>query len=159
MARGNDTDLYEGLLARQSELDARYEAAKDRRAQKVRAADDQFRMEVQPLQEERELVAKLLEIRARNRSNEIPEVPTPPHLEPVTKVGDFIIAALKATGPKTKEQLRDMASDAGYRVNGRQIHAVVLNVLRAGKIVELQDGVYGMPPTPGEFDLTGRLSP
>ena len=155
MASSPPTDLREGLKARLSSLDAAYEVARDRRSQRMRAADEQFKVETQQLQEERELVSKLLDIENRRNPDEIPESPTPPHFAQVTGIADFIVTALRATGPKTKSQLCDMAIDAGYRANGRIIHATVLNVMRGGRIAELQDGVFGIPPNGLDLRLPG----
>jgi hypothetical protein len=59
--------------------------------------------------------------------------------------GDFVFKSLLAR-PKSKEDLRQAAADAGYDVDGRSIHAAIVNLLRTGRIKELHNGVYGVDP-------------
>jgi hypothetical protein len=54
---------------------------------------------------------------------------------------DFIFKALQMR-LMTKEDLRSSAISAGYVVDGRNIHAVTVNLHCTGKIAEVAEGVY-----------------
>jgi hypothetical protein len=55
-----------------------------------------------------------------------------------------VLKALQAK-PHTKEELRQAAEHAGYDVDGRSIHATTVNLLRGGKIIEI-NGDYSVAP-------------
>jgi hypothetical protein len=46
--------------------------------------------------------------------------------------------------PQGKEDLRHSAANAGYDVDGRSIHATTVNLVRGGKVVEL-NGIFATP--------------
>jgi hypothetical protein len=55
---------------------------------------------------------------------------------------DFVLKAIQHR-PMTKADLLHSAASAGYkRIDGRHIHATILNLLRGGKIVEKTEGVF-----------------
>jgi DNA-binding response OmpR family regulator len=49
-----------------------------------------------------------------------------------------------AGGPLNKDKLRERANDRGYAVDGRSIHAALMNLERQGKVEELDDGRFGL---------------
>jgi hypothetical protein len=60
---------------------------------------------------------------------------------PEESLPEFIFQNLR-TGPRSKDDLRWIANRAGYDVDGRSIHATLVNLLRSGKAVEISDGQY-----------------
>jgi hypothetical protein len=60
---------------------------------------------------------------------------------PEEALPEFIFQSLHK-GPLTKDDLRWMANRAGYDVDGRSIHATLVNLLRSGRAVEVSDGQY-----------------
>jgi hypothetical protein len=69
--------------------------------------------------------------------------------EPTTKKGppeeplpEFVMQSLRS-GPHSKDDLRWMAEQAGYEVDGRNIHATLVNLLKSGRAVEISEGQYG----------------
>lgn len=79
--------------------------------------------------------------------------------EPTESLTDFILQALRMR-PMGKEDLRDSASRAGYSVDGRSIHATVVNLHRTGRIKEITEGVFAMPdhaPTAPEPTIRRRV--
>jgi hypothetical protein len=130
-------DLRRALGARLDALNTDFEKAKDRRAQKVKAADDEFNLAVQGLEDERRLVSQLLRIEDRRHGGKPNRGGTP--TEPVS---DFFFRAARATGPKSKEDFKRMAEEAGYEIDGRGVHAVVVNGVRGGRLGLRADGRY-----------------
>jgi hypothetical protein len=56
---------------------------------------------------------------------------------------DFVFKAIQMR-PQGKEDLRHSAANAGYDVDGRSIHATTVNLVRGGKVVEL-NGIFATP--------------
>lgn len=70
------------------------------------------------------------------------KMPIPPALPPL---GDFFCAELIQRGNLSKEQLRQLAFDAGYfptSEGGRATHATLVNLTRAGRVMALKDNVF-----------------
>jgi hypothetical protein len=61
--------------------------------------------------------------------------------EPDLALPEFVFKALQVR-PMTKDDLRHSVENAGYRVDGRSIHATIVNLLRGNKIMEIAEGVY-----------------
>jgi hypothetical protein len=60
---------------------------------------------------------------------------------PEDSLPDFVFQSLR-TGTRTKDDLRWMANQAGYEVDGRSIHATLVNLTRSGKAIEVSEGQY-----------------
>jgi hypothetical protein len=68
---------------------------------------------------------------------------------------DFMSTVLHERGPKSKEELREMAQQAGYFANsdggGRAIHATLVNMMRAGRVLFDQSSAKFMLRKQKEF--------
>jgi len=62
--------------------------------------------------------------------------------KPTDSFPDFMLEKLRA-GYSTKDSLRLAANEAGYKVDGRSIHATLVNLLKRGQAVEISEGKYG----------------
>jgi hypothetical protein len=71
-----------------------------------------------------------------------PEVPTK-RGPPEAPLSEFLVQSMLTSGLKTKEDLRWMAEQAGYEVDGRSIHATLVNLIKSAKAVEIGPGQYG----------------
>ena len=63
-------------------------------------------------------------------------------------LGDFFIDVLKKAGPQNKDELRDLAANAGYfspEGGRRETHIILSNFKRGGRLVQLLDGRYSLP--------------
>lgn len=60
---------------------------------------------------------------------------------PQEALPEFIFKAIQMR-PMSRDDLRYTAANAGYRVDGRHIHATTFNLKRSGRIVELEDGLF-----------------
>jgi hypothetical protein len=71
-----------------------------------------------------------------------PQVPTKkgPPTEPLA---EFLIENMAASGLKSKDEMRRMAEQAGYDVDGRSIHATLVNLIKSGRAVEIGPGQFG----------------
>jgi hypothetical protein len=139
---GEDDDLRAGLRARLERLSAKFERAEDIKRQKIKAADDEFRLEVHDLEQERDLVTQLLNIEERRHgaSNGFATG------KPTLPLGEFLVRAAAATGPKNKEEFRTMAEQAGYEIDGRSVHAAATNGVRTGRLDIRADGRFAAVP-------------
>ena len=63
--------------------------------------------------------------------------------KPTGKFPEFVLETLRA-GHRTKDTLKLAAVEAGYAVDGRSIHATLVNLIKRGQAVELGDGKYGV---------------
>jgi hypothetical protein len=63
--------------------------------------------------------------------------------EPEAPLTDFILKTLEIR-PMSKDDLREYATNEGYDVDGRSIHATLVNLSRTDKIKELAGGVFGL---------------
>jgi hypothetical protein len=60
---------------------------------------------------------------------------------PQEPLPDFVVGRLRA-GVQTKDSLRAAAEQAGYDVDGRSIHATLVNLMKTGRAAETGDGEY-----------------
>lgn len=60
---------------------------------------------------------------------------------PSEDLPDYLLKSLYIR-PMSKDELRQAAIAAGYNIDGRSIHAVTVNLVRSGKIVEVDNGVF-----------------
>lgn len=44
-----------------------------------------------------------------------------------------------------KDGLKQFAEGRGFTVDGRSLHATIINLIRSGKIREVAEGIYGLP--------------
>jgi hypothetical protein len=68
-----------------------------------------------------------------------PEAKKGPPEEPLP---EFVMQSLRS-GLRSKDDLRWMAEQAGYDVDGRNIHATLVNLIKSGRAVEVSEGQYG----------------
>ena len=61
--------------------------------------------------------------------------------EPQESLAEFILATLRAS-THTKDSLRFLAEKAGYHIDGRSIHATLVNLTKSGKAEEIRDGEF-----------------
>lgn len=66
----------------------------------------------------------------------------PAGVAPSDSLGDFLLEKMRR-GISTKESLRAVAEEAGYDVDGRSIHATLVNLIKSGRAVEIGEGQYG----------------
>ena len=71
--------------------------------------------------------------------------PSQEEKQPEGSLGDFLLKSMMRSSAQgcTKEDLRWMAERAGYSIDGRSIHATLVNLIKAGKAVEIGEGHYG----------------
>jgi hypothetical protein len=62
--------------------------------------------------------------------------------KPMASLPDFIVDKL-GTGHSTKDSLKLAAVEAGYKVDGRSIHATLVNLIKTGRATEIGEGRYG----------------
>ncbi|UFX43767.1 hypothetical protein HAP47_0031805 [Bradyrhizobium sp. 41S5] len=56
----------------------------------------------------------------------------------------FIVESL-SRGRMDKDGLRHFAESKGVTVDGRSLHATLINLVRAGRIKEVDEGLYDLP--------------
>ena len=59
---------------------------------------------------------------------------------PEEPLPEFVMQSLRS-GQRSKDDLRWMAERAGYDVDGRNIHATLVNLIKSGR-VEISEGQY-----------------
>jgi hypothetical protein len=69
-----------------------------------------------------------------------PEDPTKKPV-PGDPLSEFMMQCLR-TGMRTKDDLRWMAEQAGYDVDGRSIHATLVNLIKRNEATEIGDGQF-----------------
>jgi hypothetical protein len=70
-------------------------------------------------------------------------------VRPNMPLADFLLQEMAERGPKSKEELRDAAQEAGYFKpgdGGRAVHATVVNLLRVGRAIVLDGGKLRAKP-------------
>jgi hypothetical protein len=96
------------------------------------------------LENEALTIRSLLDIEAR-RNATASKKPIAPKLP----IGDYFLRELQS-GPKSKDELRDAAAAAGYVSGGenpgRSTHAILLNLIKAHRIMVGPDGKILMMP-------------
>ena len=99
--------------------------------------------EIKIVQDERSAAQAMLAIEMR-RHGEIEKIGLPQ-----VPLQDFIIQETAKRGIASKEDLRLAATQANYfpdgETGGRQIHTTVLNLVRANRLMEVQEGRFGVP--------------
>lgn len=60
---------------------------------------------------------------------------------PTKPLADFVMHSLR-TGMRSKDDLRWMAVQAGYDVDGRSIHATLVNLMKRNEAAEISDGQF-----------------
>jgi hypothetical protein len=66
----------------------------------------------------------------------------PPPSAPEDSLADFLLEKMRL-GTSSKDGLRAVAEAAGYDVDGRSIHATLVNLIKSGKAVEFGEGQFG----------------
>jgi hypothetical protein len=56
----------------------------------------------------------------------------------------FILESL-SRGKMDKDGLKQFAESKGFAADGRSLHATLINLVRSGKIKELDEGLYDLP--------------
>lgn len=138
------------------DLRERLERAEGQRAQ-MRAAYDsellrlqkEFKQSTAILDSEVSAIQALLDIEVRRAGGPVSSAP-----KPTLPIQDFLVKAVDEGVSLGKEQLRDLADQAGYFGNGespgRVTHAQLVNLVRSGRLL-WKDNKYTVPPkTAGE---------
>jgi hypothetical protein len=94
---------------------------------------DQLRPHLAELEAEIALLEKVIEREDRRFR--------PAGSSPQDSLADFLMENLRR-GIATKDGLRAVAEGAGYEVDGRSIHATLVNLIKSGKAVEFNEGEY-----------------
>lgn len=94
---------------------------------------DQLRPRLVELDAEIELLEQMLQREDRRFQ--------PAGSTPQDSLADFVLENLRR-GIATKDSLRAVAESAGYEVDGRSIHATLVNLMKAGRAVEFGEGQY-----------------
>jgi hypothetical protein len=95
---------------------------------------DQLRPRLQELEGTIALLEKLMEQENRRFK--------PAETAPSDPLDVFLLEKMRL-GISTKESLRGLAEEAGYDVDGRSIHATLVNLIKSGRAVEIGEGQYG----------------
>jgi hypothetical protein len=61
--------------------------------------------------------------------------------EKLPDLSEFMLDKLR-TGHRTKDSLRLAAEEAGYEIDGRSIHATLVNLIKRNEAVEVSEGQY-----------------
>lgn len=61
---------------------------------------------------------------------------------PKVSLAEFFVKTLAETGPMNKDELRQVALDAGYEIDGRHTHATLVNLTRNQRIKPASDNKY-----------------
>lgn len=100
--------------------------------------DEQQKL-VEELDNEVLLLTKMLDQEERRFG--AAKIEQPPTQAPLP---DFIVESL-SRGKMDKDDLRHFAETKGIAVDGRSLHATLINLIRAGKIKEVEEGFYDLP--------------
>jgi outer membrane translocation and assembly module TamA len=57
-------------------------------------------------------------------------------------LADFFVKTLGEAGPMSKGELRQVAVDAGYEIDGRHTHATLVNLTRNQRVKQTDDNKY-----------------
>lgn len=93
-------------------------------------------------------IQRLLDIEEKMASKAMENASGRPSFEPVqpkTPLADFLCLSLAEDGPRSKDDLREVAQKAGYfgaGEGGRAIHATLVNLVRANRVVVRDDGQF-----------------
>lgn len=132
-------DLRERLAsleAQQYEVMADYKETRDR-------LDANYKDAIAAIDGERAAIKQLLRIE-ESRASALPFAIGPS--SPTVPLQDFLIAkAQSTTGPLSKDELRAAAEEAGY-ADGRAFHTTLMNITKGGRLHQLKDGRYVIPP-------------
>jgi hypothetical protein len=141
-------DIRADLKERLAFLDGRYADEVAKYDQQRDALEAAYRESIQRITRERSAIADLLAI--ENERAIEPLAVERPKLAPLM---EFLLAKVCAHGPVDKDQLRAETNAAGYfdEGNGRAFHTTLMNITRGGKVIQLPDGRYAAPTTPGNL--------
>jgi hypothetical protein len=106
---------------------------------------DRLQRVLAELIEQRALCARLLEIEDAHFQRSLPSLETPP-AEPLMEH----LTQLLSRRPRTKEELIEMAVQSRHvpqDLAGRAVHATLLNMQRAGRIMAGPDGKFFRVPS------------
>jgi hypothetical protein len=137
-------DIRADLMDRLGAVMGRTADQHERYMRALEALEADHKKEIEDLDRERKALEALLAIE-QQRDGVLPDRPAP---RPILPLGEFLTTKVHAHGPLEKEELRLEAETAGYLndvVNGRTFHTTLMNIVKHGKIVQLQDGRYAYP--------------
>ncbi len=151
-------DITDDLKARLAMIEAQakaenveYEAAAKALADKHDAAISELKGQWEAIQR-----GLQLEMRRLGRSADSP-APAANQQAPSVSLDDFMVSIVEKFGMAAKENFRNEAVHAGYfqpgETGGRQIHATLLNLVRAGRVRQIGPDTYAPANKPGEFLL------
>ncbi len=105
----------------------------------TKAKRDEQQKLVEELDSEALLLTKMLDQEERRFG--AAKADQPPAQAPLP---DIIVESL-ARGKMDKDGLRHFAESKGIVVDGRSLHATLINLIRGGKIREVEEGLYDLP--------------
>ncbi|WP_156368939.1 hypothetical protein [Methylobacterium sp. Leaf100] len=134
--RADLQERLEILAARESEVVREHN-------RHMRELEQRLENATKSLQEERSAIQSMMAVEMRRHGDD-----SRIHA-PLLPLQDFVVREAFKRGITSKEDLRLAAVKAGYfpdgETGGRQIHTTVLNLTRANRLIEVQDGRYKAP--------------
>ena len=89
-----------------------------------------------------DIAIELLEQMIAEEERRFNVAPTAQKTPPKELLSEFVLQQLRAGKPKTKDDLRWLAEQAGYDVDGRSIHAALVALLRTARAKEVEQGQF-----------------
>jgi hypothetical protein len=105
------------------------------------ALDRRYAEQKQTLDQERSLLLAMIDAERRRLGIEQDVTSS----QPRSPLDDFLVEVLVQMGPKTRDDLHKLAAVNGYfvsRGDARTTHTTLLNVVRGGRIRQLDDGRF-----------------
>ncbi|WP_456620397.1 MULTISPECIES: hypothetical protein [unclassified Bradyrhizobium] len=113
----------------------------DLKARMISAAAkrDEYQKQMKALDDEVLMLTKLLDQEESRFGSREPETTGASET-----LSTFILESL-ARGRMNKDGLRNFAESQGLVVDGRSLHATIINLVRSGKVKQVSDGFYDLP--------------
>jgi len=151
-------DITNDLKERLSAVEEQGKAENLRYERDRKALDEQHNTRLADLKAEWETINRLL-VAEQRRLGVSPETPAQP--KPKMSLDDFFVQVAEKFGTASKQNLREEAEHAGYFVdggpNGRRTHATIMNIVRSGRLREIEPDVYAPGHKHGEFNLDQHM--
>lgn len=141
-------DIRKDLFDRLEIVDARHRAAmasydEQRSALEERRAtlEAEHRETVTRIDKDREALYRMLELEDARNGEEVALIP---RTRTLISLSEFLVVKVHAHGPITKDELKSEANAAGYFEdnNGRSFHTTLMNLVKHGKVTQLEDERY-----------------
>ncbi|GKQ49946.1 hypothetical protein [Bradyrhizobium sp. Ce-3] len=106
-------------------------------------------------------INRALQLELRRLGRTADSAPAASAPAPAMSLDDFFVATVEKLGAASKNNLRDEAAHAGYfpqGEGGRATHATLMNIVRSGRIRQVDSDVYAPALKAHEFQLNGGTS-